>query len=43
MGMAVIGPLDGVAVDELDVAELCAGTAALDEAHPDEPSIDQSC
>jgi hypothetical protein len=34
---------DGVAVDKLDVAELGVGTAALDEADPDEPSIDHSC
>lgn len=34
---------DGVAVDELDVAELGAGPAALDEADPDKPSVDHSC
>ena len=34
---------DGVAVDELDVAELGASPTALDEADPDEPSIDHSC
>ena len=33
----------GVAVDELDVAELSASPAALDEAHPNKPSIDHSC